>query len=162
MKIIYCSHTGFTKQYAIMLANKLGIESIDVKDIKKYDIKDEEIIFLGWIFAGIIMGLNKVRQYKLKCVISVGILRLTDEYKNELIKSNNIERDKSFFYIQGGIDYKELKGIKKILLKAVASNIIKENKNENEGIINILKNGGSLVKEENLNDIIEYINKNNA
>ena len=108
------------------------------------------------------MGLNKVRQYKLKCVISVGILKLTDEYKNELIKSNNIERDKSFFYIQGGIDYKELKGIKKILLKAVASNIIKENKNENEGIINILKNGGSLVKEENLNDIIEYINKNNA
>ena len=162
MKIIYCSNTGFTKQYTIMLANKLGIESIDVKDIKKYDIKDEEIIFLGWIFAGIIMGLNKVRQYKLKCVISVGILRLTDEYKNELIKSNNIERDKSFFYIQGGIDYKELKGIKKILLKAVASNIIKENKNENEGIINILKNGGSLVKEENLNDIIEYINKNNA
>lgn len=162
MKIIYCSNTGFTKQYTIMLANKLGIESIDVKDIKKYDIKDEEIIFLGWIFAGIIMGLNKVRQYKLKCVISVGILRLTDEYKNELIKSNNIERDKSFFYIQGGIDYKELKGIKKILLKAVASNIIKENKKENEGIINILKNGGSLVKEENLNDIIEYINKNNA
>lgn len=162
MKIIYCSNTGFTKQYAIMLANKLGIESIDVKDIKKYDIKDEEIIFLGWIFAGIIMGLNKVRQYKLKCVISVGIIRLTDEYKNELIKSNNIERDKSFFYIQGGIDYKNLKGIKKILLKAVASNIIKENKNENEGIINILKNGGSLVKEENLNDIIEYINKNNA
>ena len=83
MKIIYCSNTGFTKQYAIMLANKLGIESIDVKDIKKYDIKDEEIIFLGWIFAGIIMGLNKVRQYKLKCVISVGILKLTDEYKNE-------------------------------------------------------------------------------
>ena len=38
MKIIYCSNTGFTKQYAIMLANKLGIESIDVKDIKKYDI----------------------------------------------------------------------------------------------------------------------------
>ena len=159
MKIVYCSNTGFTKQYAQILANKLNAECIDLHDIKKYNIKDEEIIFLGWLFAGVIMGLNKVRNYNLKCIIAVGISVPTDEYKNGLIKSNKIENKNYFFYVQGGINYTKLKSVKKILLKAVASNIIKENKKENASIMGILKNGGSLVKEENLNDIIEYLKK---
>lgn len=106
------------------------------------------------------MGLNKVRKYKLKCIIAVGISVPTKEYKNIIMDFNKIKNGSSFFYIQGGIDYNKLKGMKKIGLKIVASSIIKENKKENESIIDVLKNGGSLEKEESLDDIINYISEN--
>ena len=59
MIIVYESKTGFTKKYADMLAAKTGLKVFPVKEISKVG-KDEEIIFLGWMKAGKIQGLNKL------------------------------------------------------------------------------------------------------
>ena len=48
MKIVYESNSGHTEKYANMLAEKLNLESIP---LKQYKIDSEPIIFLGWIFA---------------------------------------------------------------------------------------------------------------
>lgn len=44
MKIVYESNTGHTEKYANMLAEKLNLESIP---LKQYKIDSEPIIFLG-------------------------------------------------------------------------------------------------------------------
>lgn len=74
---------------------------------------------------------------------------------SEIVKINNVSE--KFFYLQGGLDYKRLKGIKKIMLKMVAKSVIKEKSPEDKKLIDIFINGGNFVKEENLSEIVEFI-----
>lgn len=152
MKIVYESNAGHTKEYADMLSNELKIESISLKE---YKITDEPIIFMGWIFGSNICGFDKVRNCNLECVVAVGMNFESKENTEKIINTNNI--DKKFFYLQGGLDYNKLKGIKKLMLKMVSNSVIKENKPEDKDIIEIFKNGKNCVKKDNLNDIINYI-----
>ena len=153
MKIIYESNAGHTEKYANMLAEKLNLESIP---LKQYKIDSEPIIFLGWIFANNIQGYKKVREKaKIKCTIAVGMTPTAKHNNNEIIKINNI--NEKFFYLQGGVDYTKLKGIKKFMLKMVVESVIKENKPEDKELIDIFLNGGNCVKEENLSEIVEYL-----
>lgn len=154
MKIVYNSNSGHTKEYAEMLANELNIKCISLKDYKK---DDEPIIFMGWVFGSMIMGLNKVRDSKILCVCPVGMSEESKENTDNIIKVNNY--DGKVFYLRGGVDYKKLKGIKKVMLKMVGNKTIKENKPENKDIIEVFKNGGNFIKKENLNEVINYINK---
>lgn len=72
----------------------------------------------------------------------------------EIVKINNVSE--KFFYLQGGLDYTRLKGIKKIMLKMVVKSVIKENRPEDKKLIDIFINGGNFVKEENLSEIVEF------
>lgn len=72
----------------------------------------------------------------------------------EIVKINNVSE--KIFYLQGGLDYTRLKGIKKIMLKMVAKSVIKENRPEDKKLIDIFINGGNFVKEENLSEIVEF------
>lgn len=153
MKIVYESNTGHTEKYANMLAEKLNLESIP---LKQYKIDSEPIIFLGWIFANNIQGYKKVRdKANIKCTIAVGMTPPAKQNNSEIIKINNVYGE--FFYLQGGVDYTKLKGIKRFMLKMVAESVIKENKPEDKELIDIFLNGGNNVKEENLSEIIAYL-----
>jgi len=70
MIIVYESKTGFTKKYADMLAGKTKLKAYRVKELPE-SVKDEEIIFLGWLKAGKIQGLGKVRKYNVKAVLCI-------------------------------------------------------------------------------------------
>lgn len=153
MKIVYESNTGHTKEYATLLAKSLNISCISLKEYKP---DFEEVIFLGWVMAGMIKGYSKIKnKATIICTIAVGLLPETKERTEELVKNNNVT--KKFFYLQGGVNYKKLKCIKKRLLKAVGKKLEKEGFEENKEVAQIIKNGGTLVKEENLKDIINYI-----
>ena len=153
MKIVYESNRGHTEKYAIMLAQKLNLTSIP---LKKYKIDSEPIIFLGWLFANNIQGYKKVKdKANIKCTIAVGMTPTAKQNNGEIVKINNINEE--FFYLQGGVDYTKLKGIKKIMLKMVAESVIKENKPEDKELIDIFLNGGNCVKEENSSKIVEYL-----
>lgn len=153
MKIVYESNSGHTEKYANMLAQKLNLTSIP---LKKYKIDSEPIIFLGWLFANNIQGYKKVKdKTNIKCTIAVGMTPTAKQNNSEIIKINNV--NEKFFYLQGGVDYTKLKGIKKFMLKMVAESVIKENKPEDKELIDIFLNGGNCVKEENLSEILEYL-----
>lgn len=157
MKIIYESNAGHTEEYAKMLANKLKLECISLKEYKK---DDEQIIFLGWVYANNIQGYKQVKDSSnILCTIAVGMNFESDKNTNLLIETNNIKE--KFFYLQGGVDYKRLKGIKKIMFKLVAESVIKENKPEDRELIEILQKENDCIKEENLNDILAFINGGN-
>lgn len=153
MKIVFDSNTGHTEEYAKMLAEKLNMQCIN---IKKYKKDKESIIYLGWVFASNIQGYKKIKKVsKIECLIAVGMNPVTDKNIKQLKEVNNIEE--KFFYLQGGVDYSKLKGIKKMMFKMVTDSVINENKPEDKDIIEVLKSGKSLVEEKNLEEIIKYV-----
>ncbi len=157
MKIVYESNAGHTEEYAKMLSSKLRLDCISLKEYKK---DNEQIIFLGWVYANNIQGYKKIKDSSnILCTIAVGMNPKSDKNTNLLIETNNVKE--KFFYLQGGVDYKRLKGIKRMMFKVVTESVIKENKPEDKELIEILQKGNDCIKEENLNDILAFINGGN-
>ena len=151
--IVYKSNTGYTKNYAKMLSENLNIPYYNIKDVRKYLNKNDEIIYLGWICAGRICGYSKVNQkYNVKCCGAVGIYPPEKTYIENLKKDNKITQE--LFYLRGGIDRAKLNWMYKKIIDTVAKLMEKENKEE---IASILKNGANFVSEENVKNIGEYI-----
>lgn len=150
--IIYHSNTGYTMAYAKLLSKELNLPCYSLEEAKTYVKKEDEVIYLSWICAGVITKLKKIsRTYKVKCIGMVGAYPNTDKYLKELQKNNGLTIPS--FYLQGGIDYSELKGLKKLIVKAVGKTIPKENTE----LLNLFQNGGSYVKKENLEELIKYV-----
>lgn len=155
--IIYKSNTGFSKKYAELLSKeiKLPLYSLEEKNVL---CKDDEIIFIGSIFAKNINGYKVAnKQYNIKYIIAVGMSLPSDELIEEIKEINRIKIN-SFIYLQGGLDKTKLKGIKKIMINMISSSLQKAGANtESDKImIDMFQNGGDCVKEENLKDIIQW------
>lgn len=159
MVIVYESKTGFTKRYADMLADKTKLKVLHVQDISKISV-EEEIIFLGWLKAGKIQGLNKLRKYNLKAVCASGTAQ-TAEPSNEAVMERNKIKGIPFFYLRGGcLPLNELKGMDKFLMKMFLK-MLKSRKEKDEKLketIYNIENGFNGVKEKNLEPIMKWLN----
>ncbi|HOB23089.1 MAG: flavodoxin domain-containing protein [Firmicutes bacterium] len=158
MVIVYESKTGFTKKYAEMLAEKTGLKTLPTSEISKVN-QDAEIIFLGWLKAGKIQGLNKVRKYNLIAVCGSGTARRAEPSTEAVIARNKLEGI-PFFYLRGGcLPLKEIKGMDKVLLSMFLW-ILKSRRDkdeETEEAIEIIENGFDGVKEENLEPVLQWL-----
>lgn len=161
--IVYESNSGFTKQYAEMLANKCNSQALSLKQAKKQLKKGSNVFFLGWVFGTRIMGYKKAnKRFKLVGAAAVGITNPNSGYKNELIEKNEIKLS-NFYYLRGGMDRTKLKGIKakliNILAKSIARDVaIKQAKKEDRELLRIIENGANFVDENNLTSIIKIVN----
>ena len=154
--IIYKSKTGHTKKYAEMLGEKLNMPFYEIKEAEKKLNKNDEIIYLGWICATRIVGLNKVlKKYKVNCCGAVGAYPKTDENVQNIKNANNIKIP--LFYMQGGIDYTKLNKIYKKLLQTIGKTIQNSSDNVDKEIVEMFEKGKSFVCEENLKEIEEYL-----
>ncbi len=154
--IIYKSKTGHTKKYAEMLGEKLNMPFYEIKEAEKKLNKNDEIIYLGWICATRIVGLNKIlKKYKVNCCGAVGAYPKTDENVQNIKNANNIKIP--LFYMQGGIDYTKLNKIYKKLLQAIGKTIQNSSDNVDKEIVEMFEKGKSFVCEENLKEIEEYL-----
>lgn len=154
--IVYKSNTGHTLKYAKMLSEDLNIPYYTIKEARKFLDYNDEIIFLGWIFATKIQGLNKVKKYKIKCIGAVGAYPYDLNYIEELKRSNKIN---NLFYLRGGIDYSKLEGVKRKILNFVG-NAMAKNEPDNREMIELFQNGANYVSRTNLNEIIGFLNEN--
>ncbi len=158
MVIIYESKTGFTKRYADMLAAKTGLKVLTANECAKI-IKEDEIIFLGWMKAGKIQGLAKLRNYNVKAVCGSGTGRTAEPNTETVIARNGIEGT-PFFYLRGGcLPLKEIKGMDKIML-SLFLRMLKGRKDKDERIeeaINTIENGFDGVKEKNLEPVLQWL-----
>ncbi len=158
MLIVYESKTGFTKRYADMLAAKTGLKVFRVKELSRIT-QDEEVIFLGWMKAGKIQGLDKLRKYNIKAVCGSGTGR-TAEPDTETVTARNKIKDIPFFYLRGGcFPLRELKGTDKIMLSMFLK-MLKSRKDKDERLeeaITMIENGFDGVKEENLKPVLEWL-----
>ena len=156
--VVYNSETGYTEQYAQILAKKLNIPCYDLKSEKGKLERKDKIIYLGWICAGKITGLNKVKKkYDVVCYAGVGAFPEDDSYISSLVTGNMLEEEK-FFYLRGGINFKKLKGYKKLIVKMVGK-VLEKNEKNNQELIRIFNEGASFVDANNLEKMLNYINK---
>ena len=139
--IIYGSHYGTTKQYAKELSRRTNIEVISFKNVKEINDYDN-IIYLGGLYAGGVLGMSKTIKKlnnivnKKIIIVTVGLSDSMDEVNKNNIR-NNIKKQISkeifekakIFHLRGGIDYSKLnfkhKTMMKLLYNAV-KNLPKE------------------------------------
>ena len=161
--IVYTSNTGFTKKYAEILSRKIGIEAYDLEDAKTKLSTNDEVVYMGWLSAGKIIKLKEaLKLYQVKCVCLVGMANPSEKMVSDAHKRNKAPNVK-FFYLQGGFDIKKLTGINKFLMQIMAKGVSKslekkENLSDDEKkTLDMMKNGGDYVKEENLDPVIQYL-----
>lgn len=153
--IVYKTNTGHTFQYAKMLSEKLNIPCYSIKEVKNNLNKNDEIIYLGWVCAGIISGFKKVKsKYNIKYCGAVGAYPSDTKYVEELKTANNVNMP--LYYLRGGIDYTKLKGIKKKIVQMVGKVLENQNPNNTE-LTEIFKNGANYVSEKNIESMIREI-----
>lgn len=118
--IIYGSEYGTAKQYAEELARITNIEIKSYEEIK--NINDyQTIIYIGALYAGGVLGMNKVLKLLTDCndkKIIIATVGLADP--NDIENTNNIKAgikkqlskeiyEKAYIYhLRGGIDYSKL------------------------------------------------------
>ncbi|MDP4119770.1 MAG: flavodoxin domain-containing protein [Bacillota bacterium] len=161
MTIIYESKTGFTEKYAKMLAKITGLKAYNIKDFNSVK-KGSDVVFLGWISAGRVKGLKKaLKNFNVKAVCASGTGRGPEPNSATFVKNNNIE-GKEFFYLRGGNKpIREIKGFDKVILSMFLK-MLKSKKDKTDDIIEAINNiesGVDYVKEENLAEVVKWVNK---
>lgn len=162
--VIYQSSTGFTKQYAKWIAERLQCEAKDIKQIKKNEISEyDRIVYGGWIMAGMVSGLDKIKVAKPKSLVvyGVGMKSEDDELIQKIIEQNQLINT-PFFYYQGGVKMNELGFIKRQMLKMVKVSI--ENKQDKTAedikMLKLFNESGDYSNIEAIKSLVEYCTKN--
>lgn len=171
--IIYGSHYGTTKQYAKELSRRTNIEAISFKNVKEINDYDN-IIYLGGLYAGGVLGMSKTIKKlnntvnKKIIIVTVGLSDPMDEVNKNNIR-NNIKKQVSkeifekakIFHLRGGIDYSKLnfkhKTMMKLLYNAV-KNLPKEKQTaEDRAMIETYNQKVNFVDFSSLDKIINEI-----
>ena len=171
--IIYGSHYGTTKQYAKELSRRTNIEAISFKNVKEINDYDN-IIYLGGLYAGGVLGMSKTIKKlnnivnKKIIIVTVGLSDPMDEVNKNNIR-NNIKKQVSkeifekakIFHLRGGIDYSKLnfkhKTMMKLLYNAV-KNLQKEKQTaEDRAMIETYNQKVNFVDFSSLDKIINEI-----
>ena len=125
MVIVYASNTGFTQQYAKMLSEELGIPAYHIQNPQKA-YKGQDAIFLGWVMAGSIVGYKKAAgDCNVKYVVAVGMSPEEEGASDKFRAKMNVPSNVPVLYLQGGYDYKKLKGVHKVAMSVVEKAIDK-------------------------------------
>lgn len=161
MIIVYQSNTGFTKQYAEMLAKA---EKIKAYPLEEADFpKETEVFYMGPLMAGRITGADKaVKQFTVVAACGVGMSPPGKETLTTLSKANYIP-NAPMFYLQGGWAPKKVGWFKRravnMVTKATREALLakKTRTREEQAYLEMLLLGGSFVAYENLDTIRKWM-----
>ncbi len=126
--VVYNSSTGFTKQYAEWISQKLSCEAVSIKKASIEKLKTyDTVIFGGWIMGNMITGLDKIKKMNLPEVIifATGSSEPGEEVTNEIIKTNQIQSYK-FFYFPAGFRFDKLNFFVRLMLKSLKKSAAKK------------------------------------
>lgn len=122
--IIYSSTTGSCKRYAERLSAALHLPMFDVK--KSYAPKHHEVIYVGWLFAGKVVGLAKaVKDYNVVAVVQVGMSLSGEESGDDCRKKNGLSEDVEVFSLQGRFNIDGLPLPLKLIMTVKNKDIVK-------------------------------------
>lgn len=157
--IVYSSNTGSSKRYAEMLSVKTGVPAYDIKNCDEL-AADAEIIFIGWIMAGTIQGLEAARQkfQTITAVCAVGMMK--SESQDAAVKEKN-SITCEFFSLSGAFDINKLTGMYKMMMGMMTSMLKKKLKESNDPkadeALKMFTEGFDLVNESQLDGVVEFM-----
>ena len=160
--IVYTSNTGYTAQYAGLLAKKTGLRAYTLDEAEEKLEKGETVIYMGWIMAGKIQGLlNAVKRYQIAAVCGVG-MNPTGSQIPLVRQVNGLGEALPVFTLQGGLNMKRLHGFKKLLRKSMGGTIGRqlmakqERTPEEDAILDMFRKGGDRVSMQNLKELAAW------
>lgn len=121
--IIYSSTTGSCKKYAEKMSAALHVPAFDAK--KVYTPKGREVIYVGWLFAGKVVGLDKaMKEYDVVAVVQVG---MSDNSAGEATcrEKNGLDANVAVFSLQGRFDLNGLPLPLRLIMKIKNKDIAK-------------------------------------
>lgn len=160
--VVYTSNTGFTKQYALLLGQQLGLPVFSLPEAQAKLPASSEILYLGWQMAGKIKGYSKAaKSFRPAAVCGVG-MGPNGSQLEELRKANRIAPETPLFSLQGGYDPKNLHGIYRLMMntaeKTIGRSLLKNEHPtpEETDMLDLLNHGGNRVCLENLKPVLEW------
>ena len=163
MTIVYQSKTGHTRQYAQMLAKAEHLKLYSLDEAEAALPKGEEVLFLGWLMAGHISGIDQaVRRWKVTCAVGVGMSPAGKEVLTTLSKANFVP-NAPLFYLQGGWAPKKVGWFQRRMVGMVTRGIRKQlqakskRTEQEQQMLDLLIRGGSCVEFRNLKPIQQWL-----
>ena len=160
MVIVYRSNTGFTKEYAEMLAKAEKMKVCPLSEAQGKVGPGETVFFMGPLMAGHISGVDQaVKKFAVKGVCGVGMSPASQQVLDTLAKANYVP-GAPIFYLQGGWAPKKVGWLKRRMVgmatrsmrEALRDKGSRRTPEENKQL-DFLLHGGSFVAFENLETI---------
>ncbi|HJJ91786.1 MAG TPA: hypothetical protein O0Y15_03140 [Methanocorpusculum sp.] len=159
--IVYESNTGFTKQYAEMLSEAVGLPALPMVQAVSKVPRGTGIFFMGWVCGGKITGLPVAsKRFIVEGAAAVGIVYPHPDVITELSKMNKLSCP--LFYLQGGVEPKKLGYFKRKILSMIAQNLERQ-ENKTAAVWDLadtLRIGGSYVSGANLEPVVSWVREN--
>ena len=165
--IVYTSNTGFTAHYAQLLGERTQLPVYSLEEAKSHLEKGADIIYLGWLMAGQIKGYNQAaRLYQVNAVCAVGMGRSHNTKIQQELQERYHLNSTPIFVLQGGFNMDKLSGIHKFMMTTMKNTVGKklEQKSdktpEEAEMAQLFMHGGDLVKSENLDPVLAWLEEN--
>ena len=160
--IVFTSNTGYTAQYAALLAKKTGLHVYALNEALEKVPEGSAVIYMGWIMAGKIQGfITAMKHYQVAAVCGVG-MNPTGSQLPMVRQANGLGESMPVFTLQGGLNMDKLHGFKKLILKIMGGTIGKQlmakqdRTPEEEAILDMFRSGGDRVSMQNLKDVVSW------
>ena len=164
MYIIYESDSGFTKRYAEIFAEKTGLECYSLYMSRIKVKRGSDVIYFGRVMQNEVDGFKKARKkYNILALCPVGLKMPTNAVKEKIAEANELtENLPKLFYLRGGYDPEQTKGLEKTLINLIVSDL--ESKGEEIDAVEAqyladLTDGADYVNEENLAPLLDWYEK---
>ena len=111
-----------------------------------------------------VVKLNKLKKYKIAYIAITGMSFYNEELITSIRKTNDFE---NIYYLQGGIRWRMLNTIERILMKMILKSLKKKNKKgslsqEEKVLFDRLNNGYETVDLNSLSHLIDWYNSSNS
>lgn len=156
--IVYTSNTGYTRQYALLLGEKVGLPVYSLEEAYSQLPGGSPVIYLGWIHASHVKGYSKAtKRFTVCAVCGVGLCD-TGTLIYEVRKATSIPEDIPLFTLQGGLDHSRLKGMDKLMISMLTKGLAsqKQRSSQDERMLELLRKDGSYVSPENLAEVLQW------
>lgn len=166
MVIVYLSNTGFTQEYARMLAGAEKVKCYTLAEAQDQLEQGAQVFYMGPLMAGHIKGVDQaVKSFAVKGVCGVGMTPPGAIPPESLAKANYVPNGAPIFYLQGGWAPRKVGWLKRRMV-GMATKSMRESLQakgsrtpEEEAQLKFLTQGGSFVAFEKLEPIREWMGK---
>ncbi|NMP38569.1 MAG: hypothetical protein GX051_10715 [Clostridiales bacterium] len=159
--IVYTSNAGTTEQYAKLIGEKTGLPVYPLDNASGI-AHGTEIIYLGWLMAGVVKGYKKAAKlFKICALCGIGMGE-TGSQIPDVRKANNVPGSLPVFTMRGGFDLTKLHGMYKFMMstmKKTAGKKLSEKTDrtpDEDIMLDMMLHGGNYVSVENAAPLLEW------
>ena len=161
MTIVYKSNTGFTRQYAEMLAKAEKLKVLEAAQALESLEPGAEVLYMGPLMSGHISGIDQaVKRFTVKGACAVGMT--PPEQLSDLGRANYVP-GAPVFYLHGGWDPKKVGWVKRRMVNMATKGMRerlaqkRDRTPQEQAQLDMLEQGGSMVAFQNLKPIQAWL-----